>query len=232
MDKILGILLIGNIISTIYLVFIYGGSILFIGAFVMYILIKSQTYVENYQREIIDIQRQLQAINSREKTENLISTYNKEVFQWRTEKLKTKQENLNYQMEEIDEMSGIEFEYFIARLLEMDGYDKVEITKASADDGVDLIAYKNKKKIAIQCKRYKANVSNSAVQQVYSGKDFYKCDDAYVITNSYFTKSAQNTAFAHNVSLIDRDTLIDILNRVSEKNVKGEKTSQQFKMNF
>lgn len=103
----------------------------------------------------------------------------------------------------IDRMDGYAFEYYCAALLKKNGFTRVRVTQSSGDFGVDVIAWKKHKKYAIQCKRYSGSVGNHAIQEVYSGKDFYDCDYAIVMTNSYFTTAAKETAKKLGVYLWD-----------------------------
>lgn len=91
-------------------------------------------------------------------------------------------------------MDGLGFEMYCADLLRAEGYKKVEVTRASGDQGVDVLATKDGEKYAIQCKYYSNPVSNAAVQQVLAGALYYGCDKAVVMTNSTFTKSARELA--------------------------------------
>jgi restriction system protein len=83
----------------------------------------------------------------------------------------------------IDGMDGIAFENFVAKLLRNNGYKKVEITKASVDYGVDIIAVKDSKNYAFQCKCYSSNLGIKPIQQVYSDAKMYRADAAVVVTN-------------------------------------------------
>ncbi|MDQ1144025.1 restriction system protein [Bacillus sp. SORGH_AS 510] len=148
------------------------------------------------------------------------------VNKWLKEQEREKKEKLKYSFTEIDKMTGIQFEHFVQNLLEKSGYTDVQTTKVSGDEGVDLTARKNGKKIAIQCKRYKAKITNKAIQEVFSGKFVYKCDEAYVITNSYFTENAIQLAKNHKVNLIDRDGLFDLMQNVSEIHNKKQSEYQ------
>ncbi|WHZ04948.1 restriction endonuclease [Neobacillus sp. YX16] len=139
------------------------------------------------------------------------------VATWRKKQEKIKKEKVNYSFAEIDKMPGVQFENFIKNLLNKNGYENPQITKASGDEGVDIIAYKNGKKIAIQCKRYSGKISNSAIQQVYAGKAFYECQEAYVITNSYFTENAITLAKKLKVKLINREGLFDLMQNITNK---------------
>lgn len=153
------------------------------------------------------------------------------VLEWRKKQAQIKKEKMNYSFEEIDKMTGIQFEYFVKRLLQKNGYEDVQITKASGDEGVDLTAIHNGKKIAVQCKRYKNKITNKAIQEVFSGKHVYKCDEAYVITNSYFTDNAILLAKNHKVKLINRDQLFDLLEKAND-NISRNRTETQEEFNF
>lgn len=102
---------------------------------------------------------------------------------------------------EIDGMTGYEYEEECADELRKMGFTDVEVTKASQDQGIDVIGWKNGLKYGFQCKHYQGAVSNKAVQEAYSGKGFYDCDVAVVMTNSTFTQSAIDLAHKNGVKL-------------------------------
>lgn len=113
----------------------------------------------------------------------------------------------------IDKYSGAEFEAFVGSLFEADGY-QVELTQASNDKGIDIIAKRNGISVGIQCKRYSSNIGISAVQEVFAGKNFYSLDKALVVTNRSFTKAAKDLADSTGVILWDRvilDTKIKLV---------------------
>lgn len=107
----------------------------------------------------------------------------------------------------IDRMEGHDFEQFTANLLRKLGYERVQVTPGSGDQGVDVIAVKDGKKYAIQCKRYNQKLGNKPVQEVHAGKTIYGCNVAVVMTNNYFTDGGKEAARALGVELWDRDTL-------------------------
>jgi HJR/Mrr/RecB family endonuclease len=102
--------------------------------------------------------------------------------------------------EEINKMSGVDFESFVRDYLTDKGA-VCEMTPASGDYGADIIAKVEGRRIAIQCKRYSANVGYSAVQEVVAGKAYYKCDEAWVVTNASFTQQAIQGAKKMDVKL-------------------------------
>jgi HJR/Mrr/RecB family endonuclease len=106
---------------------------------------------------------------------------------------------------DIDMMTGEEFEYFLKDLFIRLGYD-AEVTQLSGDQGADLIVEKDNR-IVIQAKRYSNKVSNSAIQEVIGAKKYYNAKKAMVITNYYFTKSAKELAEINDVILWNRDML-------------------------
>ena len=112
----------------------------------------------------------------------------------------------------LDDLSGTEFECFCARILQRRGYYNIRLTPAKGDFGVDIIAESMQLKFAIQCKRSKNNIGNKAIQEALSGKVYYKCDEAIVVTNRYFTRQAKQTASATGVILWDRTVLLNMMN--------------------
>lgn len=112
----------------------------------------------------------------------------------------------------IDQFGGIQFEHFLKNLFMRQGF-QVTMTPGSGDQGVDLILNNGSRKIAIQAKRYSVNskVGLSAIQEVYTGKQVYGCNEAYVITTSYFTSQAINLGYSVGVKLIDRNGLQKLL---------------------
>lgn len=115
-------------------------------------------------------------------------------------------------MEKINSMDGYEFESFLSNLFQKMGY-KVEQTKLSGDQGADLIISKFGERTAVQAKRHKNQVSNTAVQEVVASIKYYNCDKGMVATTSLFTASAIELADANNVELIDGEKLESLINK-------------------
>jgi restriction system protein len=107
---------------------------------------------------------------------------------------------------EIDQMSGIEFESYIAAILKSQGY-RTMTTPVSGDFGVDLIARRGADRIAIQIKRYSNRLNQDAVRQAVAGKDHYGCNKTMVVTSSYFTSAATILAASNRCELVDRTRL-------------------------
>jgi restriction system protein len=110
------------------------------------------------------------------------------------------------EMAAVDQMSGVEFEEFVAAQLRTRGWS-VTRTASSGDYGVDLIAKKDGTCLAVQCKRLARAVGVAAVQQVVSGALHHRCNQAVVVTNQGFTKAARQLATTHHCRLVGRAQL-------------------------
>ena len=127
------------------------------------------------------------------------------------DKARKKQEELaallaseKYQLIHADwrSMRGTDFEHFLSRIFQTLGY-QVQLTKASGDQGADLLVTGNGKKVAVQAKGYADSVGNHSVMEVVAGMTFYGCDSCVVITNSRFTPAAVRLAQANGCRLIE-----------------------------
>lgn len=112
----------------------------------------------------------------------------------------------------VDRMDGLEFERFTAQIYANLGYN-VKVTQAAGDFGADVIAHKNGKTTAIQCKRYSGVVGITAVQEVIGSLAYYKADQGAVITNNYFTDAAKALAKSNHIELIDREGLKKLMKK-------------------
>ena len=110
-----------------------------------------------------------------------------------------------------DTMEGREFEVFCADLLEKRGFTEVEVTRASGDFGIDILAQRDGVTFAIQCKRYTEPVGVKAVQEAYAGRDYYYCMVGAVLTNQYFTEAAVKAAQKLKILLWDRGYLEEMM---------------------
>jgi restriction system protein len=115
----------------------------------------------------------------------------------------------------LDALEGIAFEHFVADLLASRGY-KTEVTQASNDYGIDVIALKDNIRFGVQVKRYTGSVSRTAISDAVAGSRHWQCHASMVVTNSYFTSSAKQLADSTGCILIDRAVLAQWL---AEKNL-------------
>jgi restriction system protein len=128
------------------------------------------------------------------------------------------------------DMDPIDYEQMVADSLTDLGW-VTRLTKASGDEGIDVIAEMRGKRVVIQCKRYASPIGNSAAQEVFAGKSFEDADYAAVVTNTEFTRSARQLADTTQVVLLHHDELSKLElqvfgtvapNRIAAKNPSSE----------
>ena len=111
-------------------------------------------------------------------------------------------------------LTGFEFEEYMAQVLKDNGFRHVEVTVECGDQGVDILAVRNGRTYAIQCKNYTDLVGNKAVQEAYAGAQYYGCDIPVVVCPTDFTIPAQELAESTGVELWNGEKLSHMM-RVS-----------------
>lgn len=124
------------------------------------------------------------------------------------------------QAAELDLLSGLEFEIFLAGLFRAEGY-VAELTSTSGDYGADLILSKDGRRIAVQAKRYLGSVGVQAVQEALSGQAYYQCHTAWVITTGAFTSNAMKLAEKSGVKMIGRSDIGNLMAQHTSKTNNG-----------
>jgi restriction endonuclease Mrr len=128
---------------------------------------------------------------------------------------------LNLTLENLKAMSPKEFGYAIGEILRRLGYKDVKVIGGSSDLGVDILAYKDGKKVAVQCKKYTTRKVSSPEIQLFIGMMIteYKADKGLYVTTSYYTKDAYKLAKKHKdiLEIWSGKTLAEILLRVQQK---------------
>ncbi|WP_201577566.1 DEAD/DEAH box helicase family protein [Psychrobacter immobilis] len=118
------------------------------------------------------------------------------------------------EFKDIDSLSPADFELFIRDLFVASGWTDAVITEVGkefkyGDGGVDIFAYKGKRKFAIEVKQrnLKATVDVKALNQLVTGAKLANVTNKILVTNSYFTSEVKVRALRLGVELIDRDEL-------------------------
>jgi hypothetical protein len=114
-------------------------------------------------------------------------------------------------LENLRQLTGIEFESHVAELYRKLGY-QTEMTGKTGDQGIDIIARLGQKRLGIQCKHWSDAVGNSGVQEAIAGRTFHNCTHAAVVCTSRFTSSAEELARRAKVELIDGSSYAAIVN--------------------
>jgi tetratricopeptide (TPR) repeat protein len=120
-------------------------------------------------------------------------------------------------MSDLDTLSGIDFEKLIAQLLERMGF-RVEMTKASGDGGIDIVATLDHAvtggRFLVQCKRYAPGslVGAATVREFYGALTADQlARKGILITTSGFTGQALQFSRRLPIELIGRDRLLQLL---------------------
>ena len=121
-------------------------------------------------------------------------------------------------IEEIDRMTGLQFEQYLEWLFRQLGY-RVNRTSYQGDYGADLVITRDGVKTAVQAKRSKRRIGIKAVQQAFASTGRYACQQSMVVTNASFTPQAIELAKADNVELWDRNRLRKAMDSVGGKRV-------------
>ena len=186
--------------------------------------------LESEEQERIERQRREQQERERQRRER--QKYEQRMASERAERQRQEQERIRRAREQeekvllydtnFDTMTGEEFEAYCALLLLKNGFNSAEVTKASGDQGIDVIAKKDGIKYGIQCKCYASDIGNKAVQEVYAGMRYYDCHIGVALTNRYFTQSAKTLAKKNRVVLWDRSKLMELVNSANQKQLLME----------
>lgn len=113
----------------------------------------------------------------------------------------------------------IEFEHFCASLLKKAGWE-ARVTKATGDQGIDILAKFGRLNGVFQCKLYSKPVGNAAVQEAIAGRAFAQANLAAVISNAAFTPSARQLAASANVYLLHFADIEAFTARLTSQGVK------------
>ena len=106
----------------------------------------------------------------------------------------------------LKQMKPTNFELAVASLYSKLGY-KVYVTPTSGDKGIDLVAVKDKERIAVQCKRYKRLVPVSQVRDFY-GSFVGTYTRGIFVTSSAFSRATQDwTGEREGLELVDGQQL-------------------------
>jgi tetratricopeptide (TPR) repeat protein len=122
-------------------------------------------------------------------------------------------------IDSLDTLSGVDFERLVSQLLERMGF-RAEMTKASGDGGVDVVANLDQPftggRYLIQCKRYApdSTVGAATVREFYGALNAdRRAIKGILITTSAFTAQATEFAQGLPIELIARDKLQELLGR-------------------
>ena len=113
-----------------------------------------------------------------------------------------------------DSLSPTEYEAHCAKVLRLAGW-RAQTTKATGDQGADVIAEKDGTRVVLQCKKYSQPVGNKAVQEVFAAMRFEHAQHAAVVSNADYTRAARQLAATNGVLLLHHEDLPELSQLVS-----------------
>lgn len=121
---------------------------------------------------------------------------------------KNKSSNKPLTFNEIEKLNPRLFEAYVASLYTKQGY-QVYLTPFANDKGADVVALSPNGNYLIQAKQSQSSVSNDAIQEVVTSKNYYENHfsekfNLVVLTNNYFGSSATTLSNSNEVEKIDR----------------------------
>lgn len=158
---------------------------------------------------------------------------------WRSNKKETETERNNEKvgielLKEIKELSPVNFEKVIAKLLAHMGFENIEMTKRSGDGGIDVygkmimdgIVEINAK---VQAKRWKGTVPPKIIRELRGVLN--QGEYGFVVTTSSFSKKAIEEAtdrYKLPVILINNERLIELMFQYDLGIIRDKKTERVF----
>lgn len=103
----------------------------------------------------------------------------------------------------------VDYEQYCAQQLRSAGWS-ADTTKASGDQGTDIIATKGNLRLVVQCKLYNHPVGNKAVQEIAAARTHESADYAAVVSNMRYTAAAEELAATNGVLLLHHADLRSI----------------------
>ena len=110
-------------------------------------------------------------------------------------------------IEELQALSGTEFEKLVSDLFRRDGYS-VTIRGGSGDEGIDLLLHVGRALDVVQCKRWKSEIGSPVIREFYGSLIHAGARQGFVITTASFSASAKSFASGKPIILIDGHKLV------------------------
>ncbi|MCH5180943.1 MAG: restriction endonuclease [Erysipelotrichales bacterium] len=127
------------------------------------------------------------------------------------------QRYIDYLYKNIDDIQSIhwrKFEELTAQFFKNDGYS-VKIGPGRNDDGVDIIASKNKKIIIIQCKRWKSKIDSTIVKALNEDVKYSQSNKGVIVCLKGVSNDSKNIIKnrGYKIEVIDQNMIMDYLRK-------------------
>jgi restriction system protein len=108
---------------------------------------------------------------------------------------------------------GASYERYCHQLLIKHGWT-ASLTKATGDQGVDILGSYEGRLVVFQCKNYAKPIGNKAVQEVSAGRLHHRASAAVIVCTADYTSGARQLAATNNVILIHHSELGELSERI------------------
>lgn len=104
-------------------------------------------------------------------------------------------------------LDGLTFEKELSTLLHSRGYE-TQLTKASGDEGVDIILHKDGKTILVQCKAHDKPIGSGPVRDLYGTLMHQGANEAWLVSTRGFSDHATKFADGKPIKLLNISQLL------------------------
>lgn len=173
------------------------------------------------RQQSFQIEQQLRELS--EKMKKLFEPKYREILASYTSQLELvkaregERKKLDQKVEKLYGLSPREFEEYIAELFKALGYEKVTLTPASNDKGVDVLAEYQSTRVAIQCKKYKGLVGSPEIQAFLGAMRHAEAHKGFYVTTGTFSIEAEKIASEHPIELVDSIALGKLIQKAINK---------------
>jgi restriction system protein len=113
-------------------------------------------------------------------------------------------------------LNPIQFELETASLFRKLGYE-AQVTKASGDGGVDVMATYLHRRYVIQCKRYRHPITPNLIREFATVIRNFDADHGIFVATSTFSEGCRQEAQLHGIRLIDLEDLVHLYRDSSQE---------------
>lgn len=128
-------------------------------------------------------------------------------------------------------MTPREYEEYVGNYFEEQGY-KIELTPQSGDYGIDVFAYKEHEKIAIQTKMYgnsTRKVNRQMIMELQGAKEYFDCAKAILATDGEVMPDAREVASKLGIEILIIQAQTDIpKSQVRTPNTQKEELLEKY----
>lgn len=164
-------------------------------------IVNLEFVIQEYVQTATEKQKEVLLFDFEKATE----TYHKEIEASKEQEQRKK--TMEQKVEQLYHLTPREFEEWPESLFKTLDFQNVVLTPQSGDKGLDLIAEKDGKKIAVQCKKFKGVVGTPVIQAFAGALQTANIDKGYFITTGTYSLDAEKMAQDLPIELYDRNSL-------------------------